>query len=210
MLLSFNIVNADIVPALGLNCTFSGFDYIAKMLVVTMVPIALSLFLLVAYHYDVKQKKAPDHTLEKRMETLAVPKSMQGLFEDKQEQKLRKVFASFDVKGVGTIDETDLKLVLKRFTPNASEEDAIIAVSEMVSQISIDGDLEIDFGEFLYAMYQCNSGESESTFASLVDLVSAKVNKPAGQFVINIFLVLTFLILLSTSTTVFHYLKCHQ
>ena len=41
--------NLDIIPSLGFQCTFAGFDYISKMVVQTLVPLALAAVLSLAY-----------------------------------------------------------------------------------------------------------------------------------------------------------------
>ena len=43
------IFNLDFIPALGLDCRFGGFNYLNKMVVVTLVPLAVSIILLWTY-----------------------------------------------------------------------------------------------------------------------------------------------------------------
>jgi len=56
------IFNFDIVPSLGLSCRFPSFDYVTRMIIVTIVPLFLALALGVAYcifYYvdQIKKKK---------------------------------------------------------------------------------------------------------------------------------------------------------
>ena len=50
------LVNLDIVPALGLECAFNKFNYIDKMLLVTLTPLALALLLMIGLSYAFKTK----------------------------------------------------------------------------------------------------------------------------------------------------------
>ena len=43
------ILNLDFIPALGLSCRFGGFDYLNKIVVVTMIPVGVSIILLWTY-----------------------------------------------------------------------------------------------------------------------------------------------------------------
>jgi hypothetical protein len=43
------ILNLDIIPALGLDCRFGGFNYLNKIVVVTMIPVGVSIILLWTY-----------------------------------------------------------------------------------------------------------------------------------------------------------------
>jgi len=68
-------------------------------------------------------------------------------------------------------------------------------------------DCKINFSEFMSAVLIAR-WRGGSNFANLVEKVQAKVNVARGQVVSNLFFLLTFLVLLSSSSTLFRYLKC--
>ena len=43
------VVNLDLVPALGVNCYTTSFDYVEKMVAMTLGPLAVAALLLTAY-----------------------------------------------------------------------------------------------------------------------------------------------------------------
>jgi hypothetical protein len=77
----------------------------------------------------------------------------------------------------------------------------------MMKEADLNGDSDIDFGEFLVLMHRSRRQGKSTEFASLADKVEAKVNFQPGAGVIYAFLTLTFLVLISTSTTLFHFFK---
>ena len=82
----------------------------------------------------------------------------------------------------------------------------------------------IDFGEFVYMMNKmrnekvllastANEEEKEGAgdeFAALAYEVEAKANLVRGQFLMYMFMLLTFTFLISSSTAAFQYFKCHE
>ena len=46
---ALNVVNLDVVPALALSCYFSGYDYVGKLLLMTLAPLAIGGTLGIAY-----------------------------------------------------------------------------------------------------------------------------------------------------------------
>ena len=46
-----NIVNLNIIPALGLQCRFNNLNYLDTVLSVTIAPLAVSLFFGIVYWY---------------------------------------------------------------------------------------------------------------------------------------------------------------
>jgi hypothetical protein len=65
-----------------------------------------------------------------------------------------------------------------------------------------------DFGEFLYAIKDAMVSGEESEFSKLATMIESGMKKSAGAGLIGAFLFLTFLVLISTSTLLFHFLKC--
>jgi hypothetical protein len=69
---------------------------------------------------------------------------------------------------------------------------------------------EIDFGLFVRTLHQARHEGRATAFASLVDKVEAKILLAQGQALFSVFLLLTFLVLVSVSSTIFHFLQCEK
>eukprot|EP00613_Pedinella_sp_CCMP2098_P051162 CAMPEP_0171819638 /NCGR_PEP_ID=MMETSP0992-20121227/2322_1 /TAXON_ID=483369 /ORGANISM="non described non described, Strain CCMP2098" /LENGTH=558 /DNA_ID=CAMNT_0012433939 /DNA_START=1066 /DNA_END=2742 /DNA_ORIENTATION=- len=57
VLSTLNVLNLDLVPALGMGCAFDGFDYVDKMMVMTLAPVVVAIPLLVGYWRATDHKK---------------------------------------------------------------------------------------------------------------------------------------------------------
>lgn len=80
----------------------------------------------------------------------------------------------------------------------------------------------IDFGEFIFLMHKMrhekvltstmedSENEDQNDFAALAYEVEAKANLVRGQFLMYLFMLLTFTFLISSSTAAFQYFKCHE
>jgi len=209
---SFSIVNLDIVPSLGLPCQFSYFDYIYSMCLTTLFPIFVSVLLGLAYVLikaitKIKTQEARDAGQKVMDEKYIVPQEFLAVFTDKEIKKFKRTFLFVDADRGGSIDSAELSAVIKRFSPEIMLDEVDRMVTDMIKEVSTDRDDEIDFGEFLVMMMRARREGRASQFSEIADQVDALVNKKAGQSIVNAFLVLSFLVLISTSITIFHYLK---
>jgi len=211
MLDSLAVVNFNVVPSLGLNCNFNGFDYISTMVSQTMVPILVSLvmgivlvLLLIKSCIDsripAKQRRL--------MDAYEAPEELLADFKPEEVEGFRKVFFKYDADGSGSIDRQELGMIVKEFDKSATEEQ----VDRIFAEANPDGDLTITFAEFLATMKAAKGadGEGSSEFASLGDKVAASMRNEQAQLVISLFLTLTYLVLISCSTSLLHYFKCHE
>ena len=88
--------------------------------------------------------------------------------------------------------------------------------------VQLDATGLIDFGEFIFLMHKMrhekvltstmedNENEDQNDFAALAYEVEAKANLVRGQFLMYLFMLLTFTFLISSSTAAFQYFKCHE
>ena len=182
------------------------------MLVQTLVPLALGLLLLGWYiHIQINAAK-PDPVVLKRAVLYEVPAELESKFTAKEMHIFRMVFSSMD-KGddsSGHIDKAELVAMIMELSPEITLEDAEREADVMMKEASTDGDLEISLSELLQAVSTARREGRTSGFSTLVDKVEAKVTKQAGGDVIYAILTLTFLVLISTSTLLFNFFKCHE
>ena len=75
--------------------------------------------------------------------------------------------------------------------------------------MDLDCEGTVNFAEFMLLMHQGRVQNNGSAFATLADKVDAKLNRIPGQGVINALLLLTFLVLIGSSSIVFHFFKVH-
>jgi len=206
---SIKVLNLDIVPSLGFNCRFAKFDYINRMLAVTVIPIATGLCMLIGlkvYEYSSNFKKGGNDVDVD--ELYIVPQDMRGVFTDKLIHAFRETFKHYDEDGSGQIDKKEMANVIREFDPASSEAEVEERVQEFFNEADADGSGLVDFGEFLKVVHQARHMKRESKFAALVDKVEAKLTLGLKQTVLYFFFLLTYLVLVSTSATLFNYLQC--
>ena len=68
----------------------------------------------------------------------------------------------------------------------------------------------ITFVEFLGCMHRSHHDGAPTEFSEFVDAVDAKVNATNGQNLTYVFLMCTFLVLVSSSTALFEYFQCQN
>ena len=208
---SLKIVNLDLVPSLGLQCDFD-FDYIHKMLSVTLGPLAVAAMLgLVYFVVTTAEARKTKERLGERMATYEVPAELlhhPNSFGSDDIEKSKRVFAVADCDGSGSIDKDELKTIVETFTPGATSEEIDALVGKMMNEGDAAEDGEISFGEFMHIIHQARHEHKGGKFSELLDKMDASVNKSTGTIIVYLFLLLTFLVLISSSTTIFHFFKC--
>jgi hypothetical protein len=178
---------------------------------VTLGPLVVAMVLGLVYACLVLLAANPElAALLERAASYSLPEELAGAFKPKEEKDFRKVFAAIDKDGGGSIDSGELSTMAMQINPEATEQEVRTEVEAMLSEASLDGDQEISFGEFLLMMHRARRQGRVNKFASLADQVEAKMNKQAGGGVIYALLLLTFLVLISSSTALFHFFKCHS
>jgi hypothetical protein len=117
--LSFNrvldalkIINVDLIPALGLQCRYNGFDYVYKMVGACFFPLILSGGFLLAYLFVFTKETYRRHLHFKKNEaaikSYEVPPRMKRVFTKRQIWNLKLVFAEIDDDGSGDFERDEL------------------------------------------------------------------------------------------------------
>ena len=178
---------------------------------VTLGPLVVAAVLGLIYAYLVLVAADPDLAdILNRAASYSMPEELSGAFKQKEETNLRNIFASIDADGGGSVDKEELSRVAMQLNPDSTQEDIEKEVSAMISEASLDGDQEISFPEFLLMLHRARRQGRTNMFASLADQVESKMNRKAGSGVIYSLLLLTFLVLISTSTALLHFFKCQS
>ena len=177
----------------------------------TLVPLVIATLLLVIYFLQrVLGRTKDSDSFKAKLASYEVPADLESATDKAEIDILRRVFAHYDADGSGTIDEVELSAVLKEF--REGKDDASIAAksAEMIKSVSTNGENSINFGELLRSLTQAHEEGSSSTFAALTAKVEADEIRSKGQTVFYAFLFLTFLVMSSTSATLFQCVVVHS
>ena len=182
------------------------------MLSVTLGPLAVAAMLgLVYFVVTTAEARKTKERLGERMATYEVPAELlhhHNSFSSDDIEKFKRVFAVADCDGSGSIDKDELKTIVETFTPGAASEEVDALVGKMMNEGDAAEDGEISFGEFMHIIHQARHEHKGGKFSELLDKMDASVNKSTGTIIVYLFLLLTFLVLISSSTTIFHFFKC--
>jgi len=203
-----SFLNLDLVPSLGLHCNFPNFDYVGKMVVVTVAPIVLAVLLGVAYLAVLLKSKTNEKVAADRY---SLPEDLARDFTTSELSGLRKLFAKLDVPRDGTVGREKLRKGALELYPDLASEEVDAKVAEALQGLT-EEELKggLGFAEFAAAMCRsrhADPGTRPCAFVSLMDEMAATLKETHGQSVINAFLLLTYLVLVNTSTALFHFLK---
>ena len=181
----------------------------------TVGPLVVAAILGLIYLAMLATAEKEDPQIAKSAASYTCPDELVGAFKAAEEDKFRKMFALMDSDGGGVVDKDELLKVTVLLDPlkgidDTPGDDIEKAVANMLKEASLDGDAEISFGEFLLVMHRARRQGRTKMFTQLVDKVDARLNKQTGSGVIYALLTLTFLVLISTSTALFHFLKCNS
>jgi hypothetical protein len=203
---SLAIFKLDIIPSLGLGCYFSTFDYINKLVVVTLTPFVLVVllvffFTLKAMHNETSQ------VAEKELEILyPIPIDFVGFISEARLKRLRKVAKFFDAIGGGTITRIEMAISVRELEPTFSEEKIKEKVELYFLEAGCQAASEISFRSLLLVDRSSYQGHS-TQFGSLITELQKRTSKGPWTSFFNIFLLLTFMVLTSVSSTLFNYFK---
>lgn len=124
------------VPSLGLQCQYIGFDYISKMIMVTIAPLFVAAFIFSVYLTNVWiATHKVDKEYQKKVAGYVVPSELKGSLTPEEIRKFTKVFASADADGSGSIDLAELTAVVKSFSPDEEEEGLAEKVAAMIKEV---------------------------------------------------------------------------
>ena len=138
------------------------------------------------------------------LESYVVPKDLVDEFTEKDINSIRLAFATFDTDHSGSLELQEIVAVAREFDPTASESD----IKDLLLEEDANADLLVSFSEYVAMISRARKGERAGKFSELAAKVDTRFSRAAGQTVFYAFLLLTFTVLASTSTVVFHFFKC--
>jgi hypothetical protein len=202
---AIKFVNLDLVPSLGLQCKLK-FDYCGELVVVCLSPIIV-LFLLLVLYFKQTRFDVDDDELILTNDIYYASDELQIVF-GKKLNKYRQFFKHIDSDLSGELDEKEVKEMFAEMDLDATENE----LDEYVSAFFVDVDLhdsgKINFSEFLSGIRVALEQPQKCKFASIAAKIDAKAMQTRGQLVFYLILLLSFLVLVLTSTTIFHYFSC--
>jgi hypothetical protein len=206
LLESLAFFKLDIVPSLGLGCYFSTFDYINRMVLVTLTPFALMILLVFFFLLKTARIDANQHA-ERELEKLyPIPNEFVGKLSDARLKRLRKVAKFFDAIGGGTITRTEMAISVRELEPTFSEEKIKEKVDLYFQEAGFEAASELSFSELIFI--DCNSRQGHPTeFGDLIIELEKRMSKGPWTSFFNLFLLLTFMVLTNVSCTLFNYFK---
>ena len=207
---AFRFVNLDVLSYTGLECKIGRVDYIDRMVIVTMGPIVLCSGLLLIYIALITTTSKVDQEHQKRAASYILPKKLDGAFKADELNTFRKVFALFDADGGGLIDKDELKDIVQEIKADDDESDFDVGLMMSEVRLDLNGDHCVSFEEFLLMMHRIRHQGRVMQFGLLANAIEAKMNRHTGSKVIYALLLLTFLVLISSSSALFHFFPCQE
>ena len=120
----------------------------------------------------------------------------------------RKIFKHFDTDSSGELDKDEIMKMFSEIDLDATKNEIDEYASAFVTAMDKGGSGSIKFSEFVAGMRVALEQPHCCKFASIAAKIDAKATQSRGQLVFYLILLLTFLVLVSTSTTIFHYFSC--
>ena len=210
ILRAFRIANLDVLSYFGLECAIGRVDFIDRMVIMTIGPVVLCSGLLLVYIALITTKSKVDQAFQKRAASYISPEKLDGAFKADELNTFRKVFALFDVDGGGQIDKDELKNIVRQIKANEDELDFDALIDVMLSEADLNGDRSVSFEECLLMLHRIRHQGRVMQFGLLANAVEAKMKRHTGSRVIYALLLLTFLVLISSSSALFHFFTCQE
>ncbi len=120
-----------------------------------------------------------------------------------EQRRIAHIFRTFDKSGDGEIDRTELFDVVKML---GQENITAFELDEMIEEADTGGDDTISFVEFLEIFVK---GSKNGKFHRIVSAVESNSLVQTQDF-LQVFLIITFVVLISSSTAVIHFFRCHD
>jgi len=171
------------------------------MIVMTAAPVIVTaflflIFLFISLYLDASES---DSRLRK---IYPEPKEFPP-FTEEDMKRHRRAFHHCDADSGGTIVKEEMKKIVREYNSEFSEEEIDAQVSEFFKN-DVDGSSRIEFKEFLGALA---TSQDPGVFVTLNEL-QKKTAHSHGDSIFNLFLILTFLVLVSSSSAVFNCFQC--
>jgi len=181
-------------------------------MVMTLVPLFVSAPLLIGYWWVLDHKKDNKKFKKKLASKFIVPDELKTSMKEDEINIARRVFACCcDDERSDTIDEDRLSKVLQEFEGcDKSESEAKSA--QMIKSVASNGQ-KITFKDLLTNTHQTYQEADEFqafNFVALFEKIAAKEMRSKGQDLFYAFLFLTFLVMSSTSATLFQYVVAEK
>lgn len=188
ILLAFNFVNLDIVPSLGLSCKFTGYNFTFKLLIATLAPIAVGAMLLCIYQIERLRRCGK----ARNMMLIGHVQGLPSTEFNKLRTVLQEEFGSRigDTSSASTFNAQQLHDLLSEITPYASRQSI-----ECQVRILLEDKSEVDASGIITAL-------------DTQRRQNIPPPKDKSITILTLILSLTYFVLISTSTTIFRYLKC--
>jgi len=101
--------------------------------------------------------------------------------------------------------------VIKESSPNLADMDSEERAQEVIATAAgTSGNGGVTFADFITIMDKARNQRQISPLSELADKIEATVTKVAGQTLFYVFLALTFVVFVATSTVIFNYFKCRS
>ena len=220
----FTFITADLIPSFGFQCRIDGYDYIFRVLLTCAIPTILTFFLILALviaRMKMQRKLNKELAMKKRRLEyldLSIPENLVDLFTTTELRDYKLVFMDFDIDGNGVVDKSELKTMVMQLDSKTSAKEAENQVDVMFIEVS-ENSAEITFPEFLtiveksihrsYGLDEGNIVANGNTIAVLAETIDARHRKHAGSWIISSWLVVGFVFLVCTSSSLLHFLHCH-
>lgn len=204
-----------------LQCSFASFDYIHSVTLMTLSPIAVALFLFFVYALVTRNRHSQ---LEKK---LHVPHELEKKFKKSELKRLRVSFSSFDDDDSCYISEKNIELALQKTrkaddsTQDSKKSGETVSKLLIAAKLKAENNKGLSFVNFLKLVSLNKDLETGETpdeksmtldVKAFMDLNNKLQSQGSGfdQTIFYAFLLLTFLVLISTSTALFHYFKVNS
>jgi hypothetical protein len=199
------------------------------MIWMTLLPLALAVALGLAYELPrlaawacrSKEARAAHAANQAQLRSYVLPSHLEPHFTPKQKHDFRRTFAEFDADGGGEINFGEFQKVIELFDHGASDD----TVRGMFEAADSDKSGEISFGEFMTSIHKAREEQAKhrdlaakngqqhdkaSEFALMADKIDAKVQLGRKNLIAQLFLLMTFLVLIGSSSSVFNFFKCDE
>ena len=222
---ALSVVNVNILPNLGINCYAASFDYIDEMVALTVLPILISVCLLIAYKINsvlearrirkLSKVWTVDETeLKRLLGTVGVEQNeWSPPYSDEELFTMLDVFSKYDKNRNFKIDSHEMHQLLHEVGIEKTLAEVKVSLRRVAKQCGL-STITLNFTTFVF-LFSKKPGMTKKS-ASLEMFRRAGKDSHLKRTVLKTqnyfyyFLMLTFLVLISTSTKVLFFFKCHE
>lgn len=189
---AFHFVNLDIVPSLGIGCA-GNYDLSSKVFVVTLVPLAFAAILFGLFEFKKRQRQAL--SVKNTVNETSLLDSLQGLPDEDFALLLNIIDDFINNKGKlispNEMDHDNVGQIISALTPHASNARISAQVDILFGSLAL-----MDKAKLFEALDAKRQGDKQPTDESLIYL--------------SMIFLLTYMVLISTSSTLFQFMNCRE